>query len=329
MSIRIFKAGMLDTVQDTGRFGFQHLGINPGGVMDHYAAQVTNSLAGNIPGDAVIEMHFPAATILFEQETLLALGGANFNPAINGETIPMWHPVIVSKNSILQFRKKLEGARCYLAINKGLKITGWLNSFSTNLIAGAGGFKGRSLKKDDVIRLNVKTDYQKFLQGKDFVVLPWKPDIKWDKSTDNKIQVLVGNEWDQLTDDAKKKFESELFSITALSNRMGYRLKGPSMTTWQQKELVSSAVSFGTIQWLPDGQLIVLMADHQTTGGYPRVGHVITADLPKLAQMNSGDAIHFSIIHQKKAESILINRQHHLLQLQNACKFKLSALLSF
>lgn len=325
MSIRIIKAGILDTVQDPGRYGFQNLGINPGGVMDRFSSQVVNGLVGNDESDALIEMHFPAAAILFNQDTMVAVGGADFTPAINNEKIPLWHPILVSNTSVLQFQNSIYGARCYLAIKGGLRITKWLNSSSTNLKAEAGGFRGRKLQKGDLIHLQ-QMDYSKYLVEKDFVVLPWKADIKWNKSRNNEIQVLPGNEWERLTDEAKEIFGSQLFSITTSSDRMGYRMNGPSLQTLEKKELLSSAVSFGTIQLLPDGQMIILMADHQTTGGYPRVAHVITPDLSKLAQMNPGDKINFTITDQKKAEDLLIKEQHHLVQLRNACKFRLKDL---
>src|SRR5213075_1309485 len=126
MSLRIIKAGILDTVQDPGRNGFQHLGINPGGAMDAFAVQVVNMLVGNSIHEAVIELHFPTSTFLFEQEAMIAIGGADFFASINREPIPLWQPVIATKNSILQFQKWKQGARCYLAVKEKLDIPTWL-----------------------------------------------------------------------------------------------------------------------------------------------------------------------------------------------------------
>ena len=151
MSIKIIKAGILDTIQDLGRHGYQHLGINPGGAMDKYAMQVTNSLVGNQPGEAVIELHFPASVFLFTQPALIALGGAEFSASINGEPVPNLHAIIVCKNDVLQFHRPLYGERAYLAMSGGLVIDQWMNSYSTHLKANAGGFHGRSLQKDDEI----------------------------------------------------------------------------------------------------------------------------------------------------------------------------------
>ena len=156
MSLKVIKAGLLDSIQDAGRYGYQHLGINPGGVMDRYSLQAINILLSNSPGEAVIEMHFPAPAFLFEQAAMIALGGADFHATINGEPIPSWHPVIVNKNSVLHFEKRIKGGRGYLAVKHGFDIQPWLGSASTNLKAGAGGFRGRALQKEDSIPFKKK-----------------------------------------------------------------------------------------------------------------------------------------------------------------------------
>jgi len=171
MSLKIIKAGILDTIQDCGRYGFQYLGINPGGAMDRFAAQVVNMLTGNESSEPVIELHFPASSFFFEQPALIAISGADFSATVNGDEVPMLHPIIVSKYSILQFHKVVKGARAYLAIKGGLDIPGWLNSFSTHLKAGAGGFKGRSLQNDDEVSLKKHSDLCNVIGKKEFIVL--------------------------------------------------------------------------------------------------------------------------------------------------------------
>jgi len=321
MSLRIIKAGILDSIQDCGRWGHQHLGINPSGVMDVFAAEVVNMLVGNDCSDAVIELHFPAASILFEEEALIALGGADLSATINGEEIELWQPVIVSKNCLLQFHKRKTGARCYLAIGGKLDIPKWLNSYSTNLKAGTGGYNGRALKKDDQIFIAKKMDHEELLKDKDHLSLSWKADVHWMK-TEEKISVLPGNEWEWLTAESQQRFLEQPFSVSSSADRMGYRLNG-KLVSKTNEELVSSAVSCGTIQLLPSGELIVLMADHQTTGGYPRVAHVVSADLSRLAQMQSGESLNFKMISIGEAEKLMLQQKHHLQQLQNACTFKL------
>jgi len=326
MSLRIIKPGVLDTIQDLGRYGFQHLGINPGGAMDRFAAQTANVLVGNDIHEALIEIHFPSSTFLFEQETIISIAGADFLATINGEDIPLCQPVIVSKNSILQFQRWRQGARCYLAVKEKLDIEKWLNSYSTNIKAACGGFNGRPLQKDDVIFFKRKKEYRNFLGERDFCILPWKADMSWNEKPINRLAFVPGNEWDWLTENSKKEFLNESFGIGSLADRMGYRLQ-TDLRAKENRELVSAVVSFGTIQLLPDGELIILMADHQTTGGYPRIGYVISAHLPLLAQKQPGDKIYFRLTEQPHAEGLFFKQQQHLLQLQNACKFKLEEFL--
>src|SRR5260221_12852802 len=163
MSLKVIKAGLLDTVQDLGRYGYQHLGINPVGAMDKFAAQISNILLGNEVNEAFIEMHFPAASFLFEQDTIIAISGADFTPTINGEPIPLLHPVVVSKNCVLQFDKVKTGARCYMAVKDKFNIEQWLNSYSTNLKASAGGFHGRALMKNDLMTFKEQGNYAAYL----------------------------------------------------------------------------------------------------------------------------------------------------------------------
>ncbi len=327
MNLRVIKPGILDTVQDMGRYGWQHLGINPGGVMDKLSAQVANMLVGNDPAEAVIELHFPAAAFFFEQPAFIAVSGADFTASVNGEEIPSHHAVLLSKFSILQFHKIVSGARAYLAVHGGLNIAKWLNSSSTHLKAGAGGHKGRALQKDDEIGLNESRDFCPLIGKKEYQVLPWRADIAWDDQEQD-IFVLTGNEWNRLNDASQLKFEQDPFIVTGQSDRMGYHLKGGSLAINNHEEILSSAVNFGTVQLLPDGQLIVLMADHQTTGGYPRVAHVISAHHSRLAQMKPGETVRFRFIEQERAEELFIKQQQHLKQLQLACTFKLEEFLN-
>lgn len=323
MSLKIFKAGILDTIQDLGRYGHQHLGINPGGAMDKFSAQIANMLVGNDGKEAVIELHFPPSVFIFQQPALIALSGADFSASINGEKVPFLHPVLVNKNTVLQFHKTAKGARAFIAVQDGFNIPAWLGSSSTNLKADAGGFKGRAFRKDDEISLKKENDLVSILGTKEFLVLPWKADNKWENSSTNEILILPGNECCRLTDKSKEKIFGQPFTITNQSDRMGFRLKSEQLLTTTNDDVISSAVSFGTIQLLPDGQLIILMADHQTTGGYPRVAHVISAHHSKLAQMKAGEMLRFRLATQQMAEELLLKQQQHLMQLQNACTFRL------
>jgi len=327
VSIRVIKQGIADSIQDTGRYGYQQLGINPGGAMDTIAAQTANLLVGNHFSDAVIELHFPASSFLFNKQTLIALSGADFSASINDVSIPINTPVIIQKNNTLQFKQNKIGARCYMAVQDGFVIDKWLNSYSTNIKAKAGGFEGRYLLKQDEIDFRFTENYSNILHEKDCVLLPWHIDTKDLYSSGNSIRILSGKEFQLLDDVSKNNLQSTFFSISSQSDRMGYRMKGEALRLENYQELISTGVTKGTVQLLPDGQLIILMADHQTTGGYARAAHVISADIPKLAQMNANEKIQFRLIELNEAEHLLYQQQQHLLQLQNALNFRLKAYL--
>jgi antagonist of KipI len=325
MSLKVFKAGMLDTIQDMGRYGYQQLGINPGGVMDKFSAQIANTLVGNNRNEAVIELHFPSSIFIFQEPALIALGGADFSASINGEKIPCHHAILVNKNSILQFHQTVKGTRVYLAVRGGFEIEMWMNSSSTHLKAKAGGYKGRNLQKEDELILRQPMNCR-LLKENEFIVLPWQADTQWNDSGEE-IFIVPGNEWERLTHESKENLLMTTFVITQQSDRMGYRLNNIPLHKISNGEIVSSAVGFGTVQLLPDGRMIILMADHQTTGGYPRIAHVITAHHTKLAQMKAGDKICFRLTDQRVAEELLMKQHRHLLQLQNACTFRLTEFL--
>lgn len=330
MSFSIIKPGLLDTIQDMGRNGHGNWGINPGGSMDRYAAQVANLLVGNCGQEAVLEIHFPGPQILFEQNTLLSITGGDFTPTVNDAPIPRWQPVVVRKNTVLHFPSHVQGSRCYISVHGGYCIEKWLGSFSTNLKAAIGGWQGRALKKGDEIPFKENTVYFAGLLKPDrnFEVLPWRVNTEKVYRFPHEIGIVKGSHWDILTPAAKQGFLDNNFVIHPSSDRMGYQLKGiPLETSGIAREEVSSAVSFGTIQLLPDGQLIILMADHQTTGGYPRIAHVVSAHLPKLAQLRPCDTIQFKPMNMERAEELLIGQQKELHILQRSCRDHLNELV--
>jgi antagonist of KipI len=326
MSLRITRQGVLDTIQDLGRYGHQYLGINCNGAMDTFSMQLANALVGKALTDPVLEMHFPSSQILFEKETIICIAGADFFPTINDQPVPLHHPIIVSKKSLLKFEKLQSGARCYLSVLNELKLDKWMNSYSTNLKSNSGGYLGRNLLKNDVIPFNNGLNFSKLLNGKNFLVLPWKANDIVD--TRNEIEFLIGSEWHWLAKDSQDSFQEHWFQITNEADRMGYQLAGQSLEQKNNDQLVSSAVCFGTVQLLPNGQLIILMADHQTAGGYPRVAYVISAHLPILAQKKPNDVMKFKMTSLEEAEKKLVNQKKYLHQLQMACKFRMEDFLN-
>jgi antagonist of KipI len=324
MSMHIIKQGLFDTIQDAGRYGYQHLGINPGGAMDLTAMHIANILVGNDPSEALIEMHFPAADIEFDTTELLALAGADFSASVNGEPVPVFTPFIIQQGAVLHFSKKENGARVYLAVHGGFSADEWLGSSSTHTKVQMGGFNGRALQKNDRISF---TEKQSPLQAEKAVqIFPWRANTSGLYAT-NTLRFIAGNEYWSLNEPGKHKLEKENFIISRENDRMGYRLSGINLQLSKPTEMISTAVTRGSIQLLPDGQLIVLMADHQTTGGYPKIGHIISADISSLAQMQTGDKFTLQQVTLTEAENLLYKQQMDLQQLQNACNFRLQAYL--
>lgn len=316
MSLTVTKAGLLSTVQDGGRYGHQHLGINLGGSMDRWSAGLANVLLGNDPGALVLELHHPGPELRFEAPCLLCLAGADFSARVNGQAAPLHQPLLVPGGSVLQFGAPQNGVRCYLALLNPLRLTPWLGSHSTHLKVGAGGFKGRALQAGDVLPYE---DLSLPNAAFPFEALPWRyPQVM---NADAPLRFLPGPEWDWLTPAAQQRLITATFQIGA-AERMGYRLEGPPLERAGVREMVSSGVTFGTVQCLPNGQLVVLMADHQTTGGYPRVAQITGADLPQLAQRGTRAAVRFEATTLAEAQAALAETDRQFGQWQKACTLK-------
>lgn len=328
MSIRIIKQGLHDSIQDMGRYGYQHLGINPGGAMDTVAASIANMLVGNTTDEAVIEMHFPAGTIYFEKAAVIAISGADFSAYINKEPVPLNTTIVVADGAILSFAKYVCGARIYLAIQGGLSIEKWLDSYSTNTKAKTGGNQGRLLQKYDIIHCRTVQLAYASLPEDAIIITHVKADTTVLYNTANKIRCVAGKDYETLNSKSQQAFTTSPFIISRQSDRMGYRLTGEMLYCRESTERISAAVTKGSIQLLPDGQLILLMADHQTTGGYPVPAYVINADIPSLAQMQPGTSFNFSFVSIDEAAQFYLDQQEYLLQLQASCNVQLKQFFS-
>ena len=307
MSILIEKSGILSTIQDTGRIGYRRFGINPNGVMDVSALRLINILLGNREAEAVLEIHFPAPRLRFEEAALIALGGAKFGAKIDDKSIENWRPYFIGKNQTLSFPRKISGNRAYLSVKGGFVIERWLNSAGTNLTAKIGGCEGRSLIKGDELFFNSRFQIpdSRFRYKISRSVIPHYGSMPT-------VRVVAGAEYDKLTALSERNFLNDNFTISRNSNRMGFRLSGEPLHLSDKIELVSAAVSFGTIQLLPDGQMIILMADHQTSGGYPRIAHVVSKDLPIVAQLGASDKVNFELISIEEAEDLALEFERDL-----------------
>ncbi|MDQ0072081.1 biotin-dependent carboxylase-like uncharacterized protein [Variovorax boronicumulans] len=287
--IVVQKPGLLASVQDLGRHGHRQLGICPGGALDVLALTLANRLVGNVDGAAGLELTMGGCEVRFETDTRIALAGDDFGAQLDG--VPLWPcwSVPVAAGQVLKLSganaagAKKAGLRSWLAVAGGIDVAPVLGSRSTDLKAGFGGHEGRALRKGDKLplgpsRLNAAQRARKLfgLRGPD-----WGPE-----EADGAIalRVLPGPEFELFTLAARDVLWGERWRITSQSNRMGSRLAGTELKRKRAGDMLSSGVIPGTIQVPPSGQPIILMGDAQTTGGYPRIGVVIRADLWKLAQ---------------------------------------------
>ena len=305
MTIRVLRAGVLVTVQDLGRPGMQHLAIVPGGAIDRPSHRIANALVGNFDDAATLEIALAGPELAFDADTLVALHGARFEAQLDGAPLPLSRPVLVRAGARLRIGRAVEGAFAYLAVAGGIDVAPVLGSRSTYLPAAFGGLRGRTLVPGSELPLTAaaaalaETRFARLSQrgrsktiGPDRAAsVPWSaPPVTLPATEPLVIRAVDGVHAELFDKVARRAFFSERWSVAPESNRMGYRLTGPALGLATAREIVSQAVGFGTVQVPAGGQPIVLMADRQTTGGYPRIAEVIAADVAPLAQAAPGGA---------------------------------------
>lgn len=286
-TIKILDAGLLTTVQDLGRYGFQRYGVSASGVMDEYSAKIANKLVGNKVGEAVLETTLKGVQIEFLQNTAVAITGGNCDVTLNGTKIELWQSYLVNRGDILKMGICRSGLRNYLAFAGGIDVPIIMNSKSTNLKAKVGGFNGRKLMTGDVLSVGVGSLEAPLTLNKHYIPT---------YSKDIKVGVILGQQDDHFTEAGIKTFLNETYTVTQESDRMGIRLSSVSGATIEHKngaDIISDGITFGAIQVPGSGQPIVMMADRQTTGGYTKIGNVISSDLAKLAQATPGTKVKF------------------------------------
>ena len=287
--IRVLRPGILASVQDLGRHGHRQLGICPGGALDTLALTLANRLVGNPDGAAGIEITLGNCELRFESAARIALAGDDFSARLDGRPLwPCWS-VAVEAGQVLRLGGAnasggKPGLRTWLAVAGGIDVPAVLGSRSTDLKAGFGGFEGRALRKNDTLPVGVPALDEASRTRRPFGLRP--PAWAAGEGTTEPIslRVMQGPEHEQFLVAARAALWTSEWRITTQSNRMGSRLAGTELKRRRLADMLSSAVIPGTIQVPPSGQPIILMGDAQTTGGYPRIGVVIRADLWKLAQ---------------------------------------------
>ena len=281
MDVTIRLPGLLTTIQDLGRPGRRQLGITPGGAMDSLSFRIANLLVGNADNSPALEMTLRGAELHFDRDALIAICGGEFEVCLNGVVQATQRPLRIERGSTVTVAGARRGCRAYLGLAGGFLVDSQLGGRGTDLRAGLGGWQGRALLAGDALP-GTNLEAPPVPSGW-FLADDWLPDLSGRVT----LRALRGEHCDE--------FENSIFDhdfeISPQSDRMGLRLRGEPFQRLRGAELLSTAVMPGTVQMPPDGQPIVLAADCQTIGGYPRVAHVITADLPTLGQLRPGDAV--------------------------------------
>lgn len=322
--IHIEQCGFLTTIQDTGRTKYQQFGVSKNGAMDMYAAQLANTLLDNDPTAAVLEITQSPHRFRFLQDALIAFTGGGLQPQLQQTSLPLFQPLFIPAGAIVECKQPLPGFRLYMAVAGGFEAEHFLGSSCTDLLMKAGGHEGRPLRKDDVLPQRKELSG---LQKRLLTVLKAGAsiEINHDHPTNygSTIRVVQGIEWNYLDETSTQLFTQSTFTVAAQSSRMGYRLKETVLKTNRSCEIVSSAVTQGTIQLTPSGEMIVLMADAQTVGGYPRITQVCAADLSLLAQKKPGDTIQFQIVSLQEAEELYMQQANELSRIAGMLQSKL------
>ena len=294
------KKGMMTTIQDLGRIGYQRYGMPVCGAMDRYAMELANILVGNPQDEAVVEATVMGPTIVFGEPEIFAITGGDFGPTLNGASIESNRAHLAEAGDVLALPMAKAGARAYIAFAGGLDIEEVMGSRSTFLKGGVGGLDGRAVRDGDEIGLKAPCDSLPDLEER-FVPEKLLPALE----DHVMVRFTYGPQDDLFSAAGKQTFTSSEYALSDKSDRMGFRMDGPAVerAAGSDGNIISDGICFGAIQ-ITNGQPIVMMADRQTTGGYPKLGCVITADLPLLAQLKAGDRVRFRPVSVAAAQAV-------------------------
>ena len=305
-AVRVIRGGMLTTVQDTGRWGYQSRGVPVAGPMDPFSHRLANALVGNDRAAATLEVTLLGPELEFEDERVIAVTGADFEITLDGKAAPVGAPFMAGAESHLRFGPRRRGARAYLAIGGGIAVPPLLGSRSTHVISAMGGLGGRALKTGDRLPLGVADATRPTATRviDPLLPLPERP---------ARLRVLLGPQADAFASEAFEALQSAPYTVGQQSDRMGFRLEGPRLIHARSADIISDATALGALQVPASGQPILLMADRQTTGGYPKIATVISADLPIAGQLGPGDTLLFAVCTPREAMAALIGQERVLM----------------
>jgi antagonist of KipI len=305
VSLRVLRPGLLTTLQDRGRYGMQHLGIVPCGAMDEVAHRLANAMVGNVEDEATLEITVLGPELVFDEAVLVAICGAEFEVKSDGRPFPLNRPVFLEAGSRLVTGRALRGSRAYLAAAGGIQVEPVLESRSTYLPAAFGGHKGRILIRGDTLPLSPEASslarqrYAKLAKSATerfgMKTVRWSsPALTTPEHEPIVVHAMEGRHFSLFEPASQRAFFEATWRVSPDSNRMGYRLTGPKLVRVKTAEILSGPTCLGTVQVPASGAPIALMADHQTTGGYPKIAEIAFADVPRMAQLAPGGALRFA-----------------------------------
>lgn len=312
--ITVLKPGLLTTVQDLGRFGYQKFGVVVGGALDCFAARVVNTIVGNDENAAVLEMAQLGPELRFEREALIAWGGAEFAPRIGGELLPADRAVQVRTGETIFFGAAKSGVRAWLAVAGGIDVPEVLGSRTTYRRGGVGGLEGRPLRAGDRLRAGEASDWATSYRAKSPRFSAWsvRAHTLGKPAPAGIVRAMRGPEWEWFGREAQRVLFASQWQATKDADRMGVRLAGPALPQRASREMISEGVADGAVQVPAGGAPIVLLASRQTVGGYPRIAVVATVDLGRVAQLAPGRTIAFQEITVAEAHDLYLARERDL-----------------
>jgi antagonist of KipI len=302
--LEVRAPGLLTTVQDLGREGFGAIGVSPSGAADAVALRIGNRLVGNDEAAPGLEMTLLGGAFHFPDGALIALAGSDFGATLDDVPLPPWTSAAVKPGQTLTLRATKTGARCYLCLQGGLDLKRFLGSASTHLLSGLGGMQGRALLKGDVLNIAASKDAFRTFRKRTVSTRALEK-LKPRKT----LRVTDGPQSDWFSDAAKHSFYRAAYRVTEESNRMGIRLEAAALAATAAGEMISEGVSLGAVQITAAGLPIILFVEQQTTGGYPKIANVISADLHSLGQLRPRDEIRFERVEMATALALLAEQE--------------------
>jgi antagonist of KipI len=311
--VHVVRSGLQTTIQDRGRWGWQARGVPVAGPMDPDSCRVANALVGNAPGAALFEIAFVGPELEFADRRLVAAAGAEFMMSVDGRSAPMFAAFPVAAGSRVAFGERRYGARTYLAIAGGVAVPDVLGSRSTHLVSRMGGLGGRALAAGDRVPLGAVEQTATTparLSAVDFFKARIRSGATADRRTTARVRVMVDDQLDRFAAGALEALQSGPYTVGPQSDRMGFRLQGPTLHTLGSADRLSDVTPLGTLQVPASGEPILLMADRQTTGGYARLATVISADVGLAGQLGPGDRLAFEVcsLQDSLAARIVVER---------------------